>query len=622
MVFSYLSLSDLMRMQRVSRHFRRYIRHDLGRWVPGIIKREISRLELAVETLCSAGDHELLESIVHFDKYCGAYKGTDGYGRCDTSKVFCRLYSEAGRPITESRPLFCTSDGYSDGMLWSVVCAMFAVQLDVDSGLYATLPIAKQEFRDRASALLVHSLSKEAISKTMATDLVRRVRLELPFGRGLRGPAAKGDSQDYQFGRYCVACYMIRITKTHSYEHCPHGRYERSFGATMLDALPNLDSPLIYRVRKSVVEDILTRREQGGKVPRNAWLMAAVLEATRVLRRKALHQQPSEPQRIQPDCSITTTRLTKMRSASRTGDEPSQDLPDLISTLPIELHGEIFSYLPTTDLVRSRRINRNFCANISDHLDRSSGVIVQREKQRLAEATVALRSIGKVELLQTLVCMDTYGGLYAEFKAEKNPMIPDSDKLCGFRDLYREATASTPGSLLPGDRDDSVLRYTVSTLFMVQSQVEDGQYTHLSQEKRGFRDRTAALTLTSVSKEAISKPEAVVLVSRVRSELPFGRQISRPVVVSTRDATLKEHCEACRSAALREERFLGCLSCPSTTMLSGLSLLGSSLEYKMSEEMAARASRAVVDRETPPSPWLAAAMLEATYVWIRGMRGS
>ncbi|KAK3633631.1 hypothetical protein LTR56_015697 [Elasticomyces elasticus] len=311
-----------------------------------------------------------------------------------------------------------------------------------------------------------------------------------------------------------------------------------------------------------------------------------------------------------------------MQSTSRTGDEPSQGLPDFISRLPLELHGNIFSYLPTTDLVRSRRINRNFCANISDHLDRSSRVIVQREKQRLAEATVALRSIGKVELLQTLVFMDQYGGLYADFKAGPTPMIPDSDKLRGFRDLYREATASTPGSLLPGDRDDSALRYTVSTLFMVQSQVEDGQYTHLSEEKRKFRDKPAALTLTSVSKGAISKPEAMVLVSRVRSELPFGRQSPRPVVMSTRDATLKEHCEACRSAALREERFPGCLSCPSTTMLSGLSLLGSSLAFKMSEEMAARASRAVVDRETPPNPWLTAAMLEATYVWIRGMRDS
>ncbi|KAK5746405.1 hypothetical protein LTR17_000785 [Elasticomyces elasticus] len=311
-----------------------------------------------------------------------------------------------------------------------------------------------------------------------------------------------------------------------------------------------------------------------------------------------------------------------MQSTSRIGDEPSQGLPDFISKLPTELHGEIFSYLPTTDLVRSRRINRNFCANISDHLDRSSKAMVQRERQRLAEATVALRSIGKVELLQTLVFMDKYGGLYADFKAGTNPMIPDSYKLGGFRDLYREATASTPGSLLPGDREDSALRHTLSNLFMVQSKVEDGQYTHLSQEKQRFRDKIAALTLTSVSKGAISKPEAMVLVSRVRSELPFGRQISRPVVMSTGDATLKEHCEACRSAALRGERFLGCLSCPSTTMLSGLSLLGSSLEYKMSEEMAARASRAVVDRETPPSPWLTAAMLEATYVWIRGMRGS
>ncbi|KAK4896567.1 hypothetical protein LTR27_005485 [Elasticomyces elasticus] len=285
MVFSYLSLSDLMRMQRVGRHFRRYIRYDLGRWVPGIIQREISRLERAVETLCSAGDHELLDSIVHFDKYCGAYKGTNGYGRCDISKVFCRLYSEAGRPITESRPLFCTSDGYGDGVLWSVVSALFAVQSEVDNGMYATMPRAKQEFRDHVAALLIFGISKGDISKTVAADLVKLVRLELPFGRGLRGPATKGDSQDYQFGRYCVACYIIRITRTHSYEHCPHGRYERSFGATMLDALPNLDSPLIYRVRKNVVEGILRRRAEGDKVARNAWLMAAVLEATYVWRR-------------------------------------------------------------------------------------------------------------------------------------------------------------------------------------------------------------------------------------------------------------------------------------------------------------------------------------------------
>ncbi|KAK3659270.1 hypothetical protein LTR22_008537 [Elasticomyces elasticus] len=253
MVFSYSSLSDLMRMQRVSRHFRGYIRHDLGRWVPGIVQREISRLELAAVTLCSTGDHELLDSIVHFDKYCGAYRSTNGHGR--TQKL---------------------EDPSQKTALYSS---------EVDDGLYTTLAKDEQEFLDYASALLVHGLSKRAISKTIATDLVRRVRLELPFGRGLRGPATKGDSQDYQIGRYCVACYIKRLTKTHSYEHCPHGRYERSFGTTLLDALPTFDPPLIYRVRKNVVKDILKRRAQGDKIPRNAWLMAAVLEATYVWRR-------------------------------------------------------------------------------------------------------------------------------------------------------------------------------------------------------------------------------------------------------------------------------------------------------------------------------------------------
>ncbi|KAK0260921.1 hypothetical protein LTR91_002139 [Friedmanniomyces endolithicus] len=299
-ILSHTSVADIKRLQCVNRAQRAFTSRQLDFLSKGILERESRRLEAEAQNMTFSPTEDLMACLVSFDKHCDLYGeyqadvSSNCSGRVKASAFLRRFLSaaHASTATTTTTPT-TTPAGPSNaaswvdstgGFIWSsalgpTIDSLLKIQFEVDNNEYMALTEPKRRFHDLITALLLHNVSKKRFTQTAATDLVSKIRTELPFGRADSNPIISKD--DYPLGKWCVACFYLRRSGSKArLWPCPHDPAVAKYGAAMLESLPDLPHGLQYMVREEVARRTSARRAvEGVDAPLSEVFRAVVLGA-------------------------------------------------------------------------------------------------------------------------------------------------------------------------------------------------------------------------------------------------------------------------------------------------------------------------------------------------------